>query len=173
MNMEPGNYRDSSWINIIIHFFQQDQWNFMKVENQAMVRAGYRGEHGTWVCYAWADEENQLFIFHSLMGLNIPPHYRSAVAEYLVRVNYQLVIGNFDMDIDTGNVRFRTAIELIGDNFSVDHVRSLAYTNVRTMDFYFPGVMAVVHGGLLPEAALDRVNPNNTAQKPDHLIINK
>jgi len=158
--MESASENGISWVNVTIRFFQEDQWNFQKLENQPVVRAGYRGEHGTWVCYARADEEFHRFIFHSLMGLNIPPQYRLPVVEYLTRANYQLVIGNFDMDLDTGNVRFRTAVELQDDTvLTVDQVRSLAYTNVRTMDHYFPGVMAVVHGGLLPETALERIDP--------------
>ena len=157
--METVNENNLSWLDVIIRFFQEDQWNFQKLENKPVVRAGYRGEHGTWVCYARVNAEAQQFIFHSLMGLNIPPQYRIAVAEYLTRVNHVLTIGAFDMDLDTGDVRFRTAIELCSCSLTVEQVRSMAYTNVRAMDHYFPGVMAVVHHGILPETALARIDP--------------
>jgi hypothetical protein len=143
-------------LDIVLRFFQEDQWNFQQIDDKPIIRAGFRGEHGTWVCFARADEENQRFLFHSTMGLNIPPQYRTAVAEYLTRANCGLPLGNFEMDLDTGDIRFKTSIETPEGGLTTAMVRALAYANVRSMDHYFPGVLAVVHGGLSPEAALAR-----------------
>lgn len=152
------NGDDQSLMDIVLQFFEEEQWNFQKVEDKPVIRAGYRGEHGTWVCYAQVDQENRRFLFYSLMGLNIPGQLRSAVAEYLTRVNYGLPIGNFEMEMDTGVVRFKTSVEVPEGELTVPVVRALAYTNVRTIDHYFPGVLAVVHSGLSPEAARARVD---------------
>jgi hypothetical protein len=145
-----------SVLDIVVRFFREDQWNFQQVEDKPVIRAGFRGERGTWVCFARVDEEHQRFLFHSIMGLNIPQQYRLAVAEYLTRVNDGLPLGNFEMDLDSGDVRFKTSIEVPEGELTVAMVRTLAYANVRNMDYYFPGVLAVVHGGLSPEAALAR-----------------
>ncbi len=144
-------------MEIVLRFLNEDQWNYQKLANKPVIRAGYRGEHGTWVCYARVDEENQRFVFHSLLGLNIAPQYRQAVTEYLTRVNALLPVGNFEMDLDTGAVRCKTSLEAPEGELTVGIVRALAYTNVRAMDHYSAGVFAVVHGGLSPEAALARV----------------
>jgi hypothetical protein len=145
-----------SLMDVVIRFFREDQWNFQQIENKPIIRAGFRGERGTWVCFAQVDDEHQRFLFHSVMGLNIPLQYRPAVAEYLTRVNYGLPLGNFEMDLDSGDVRFKTSIEVPEGELTVAMVRTLTYVNVRSMDHYFPGVLAVVHGGLSPEAALAR-----------------
>lgn len=79
------------------------------------------------------------------------------VLEYLNRVNYCLPVGNFEMNIDTGDVRFRTGVEIPTGELTVHIVRALVYSNVHTIDHYYPGVVAVVHGGLSPEAALARI----------------
>lgn len=142
---------------VILRFFQEDHWSYQKIENKPIVRAGYHGERGTWVCFARADEENERLTFHAVMGLNIPAEYRLQAAEYLIRVNYGLPVGNFDMNLDTGDIRFRTSIETPGSAITVEMVRAMAYTTVRSMDTYFPGVIAVVHAGLSPEAALARI----------------
>ena len=149
-----GNGR--ALMDVVLRFLQEDQWSYQLLEHKPMIRAGYHGEHGTWVCYLQVDEENQRFLFYTYMGLNIPPQYRTAVAEYLTRANYGLPVGNFEMDLDTGDVRFRTSVETPEDELSVAMIRALAYANLRAMDHYFPGVLAVVHGGLSPEAALAR-----------------
>jgi hypothetical protein len=68
-----------------------------------------------------------------------------------------LTVGNFEMNLDSGEVRFKTSVETPEGELTVPIVRALAYANVRAMDRFFPGVLAVVHGGLSPEAALARV----------------
>lgn len=153
-----------SIMDVVLRFFQEDQWNYQQIDKKPIVRAGFRGEHGTWVCFARADEENQRFLFHSTMGLNIPPQYRSAVAEYITRVNFGLPLGNFEMDFDTGDVRFKTSVETPDGGLTIGMVRALAYANVRSMDRYFSGVLAVVHGGLSPEAALARAESQPVEQ---------
>ena len=144
-------------MDVVLRFLNEDQWNYQKLKEQPGIRAGFRGERGTWVCYARVDEENQRFLFYSLMGLNILPLYRPNVLDYLARVNYRLPVGNFDMDPASGEIRFKIGVETPNGELSVAMVRAMAYTTVRAMDYYFPGVVAVVHSGLSPEAALARV----------------
>ncbi len=144
-------------MDVVLQFFQEDQWTFHRLENKQAIRAGYHGERGTWVCYARVDEESNCFLFYSLMGMNIDRHNRLKVLEYLNRVNYCLTVGNFEMNMDTGDVRFRTGVDIPPGELTVPFVRALVYSNVHTIDHYFPGVVAVVHGGLSPEAALARI----------------
>ncbi|MBE0699841.1 MAG: YbjN domain-containing protein [Anaerolineaceae bacterium] len=144
-------------MDVVLRFFQEEQWNYQKLEGKPVIRAGFRGVHGTWVCFARVEEEKKQFLFHSLLGMNIPPQYRALVVEYITRVNYCLTVGNFEMDYDSGDIRFRTSVETPDGELSVAIVRCLAYTNVHTIDHYFPGVLAVMHGGLSPEAALARI----------------
>jgi hypothetical protein len=152
-----SNGNGPSLMDVVLRFFQEEQWNYQKIDNKSALRAGFRGERGTWICHVQVDEINKRFLFYSLMGMFIPQQYRGAVLEYLSRINSTLQVGNFEMDFETGDVRFRTSVETPDGELSLSLVRSLAYINVHTIDHYFPGVMAVIHGGLSPEAALARV----------------
>ena len=138
-------------------FSRKSSWETQPVEGKPVLRAGFRGDHGTWVCYIRVDEAKKSVLFHSLLGMNIPPQYRVAVMEFITRANYGLATGNFEMDLDRGEVRFRTSAEAADGELSVGMLRGMAYANVHTIDRYLSGVMAVVHGGLSPEAALARV----------------
>jgi hypothetical protein len=151
------NGPEQSMMEVVLRFFEEEQWNYQKLEGKPVIRAGFRGDHGTWVCFVRVDEEKKHFLFHSIMGMNIPLQYRAAVVEYITRVNYVLPLGNFEMDLDSGDIRFRTSLETPEGELSVAIVRGLVYANVHTMDHYFPGVMAVVHAGLSPEAAFARI----------------
>lgn len=151
---------NESITNVILQFLQDEQWGFQQVNQQPVFRTGYHGERGTWVCYLRADEERRQFLFHVLMGLNIPPPSRAAVAEFLTRVNYTLVTGNFEMNMDTGGVRYRAGLDVPDGEMRIELLRALIYASLHNMDLYFPGFLAVVHAGLSPEAALARLESN-------------
>jgi hypothetical protein len=140
----------------VLRFFQEDQWFTKKVEAN-LVRTGYRGERGTWVCFASVEEAPPRFLFVSSMGLNIPRPSRPAVMEYITRVNWGLPIGNFEMNLENGEVRFKTSIELSEIRLTLPMVRSLVYINVHTMDHYFPGVVSILTCRISPIAALAKI----------------
>lgn len=151
------NGSGSSLLDVVLRFFQEDQWIYQKIEGKPLIRAGYRGEHGTWICYARVDEDQRLFLFQASMGLNIPVEYRSAAAEYITRANVLLPVGNFEMNVDTGDVRCKTSVETPEGELSVPMVRALVYANLRAIDRFFPGLLMVIHAGLNPPAAIARV----------------
>lgn len=144
-------------MEVVLRFFQEERWDTQRVEGQPVLRAGFHGGHGTWVCYIRVDEAKKSVLFHSLLGMNIPAQYRLAVMEFITRANFALADGCFEMDLDRGEVRFRTSAAAADGELSAAMLHAAAYTNVHTIDRYLSGFMAVVHGGLSPEAALARV----------------
>lgn len=144
-------------LEIVKQFLTEENWQYQMLEKRPALRIGYHGEHGTWVCYAQVDEQAQRLLFYSWMGMNIPILYRAAVIEYLTRVNFALTLGNFEMDLQNGEVRFRTSLDCAEGLPGKNALRTCLYANVRCMDHYFPGVLAVVHSGISPQAAMARV----------------
>ncbi|KMS64768.1 hypothetical protein BVRB_042860, partial [Beta vulgaris subsp. vulgaris] len=54
---------------------------------------------------------DQGIIFYSLYPNRIDTQYRKAVAEFLVRVNFALNFGNFEFNLDDGQVRFKMSVQ--------------------------------------------------------------
>jgi hypothetical protein len=156
--METDAY-EQTVLDVVFRFLHEEQWNYQQIEGKPVIRAGFHGEHGTWVCFLRVDSGTHRLIFHSLLGMDIGPQYRAQVVEYITRVNHALALGNFEMDFDSGDVRFKTSVETPENELSVAMVRALAYANVLAIDHYFPGVMAVIHGGMSPVGALARIEP--------------
>ena len=46
----------------------------------------------------------------------MPPDHRAAVAELVARINNQFVLGNFDLDMDDGEIQYCTSFLLEGDH---------------------------------------------------------
>ena len=141
----------------IVQFFEQDGWSFSRIEEQPALQMGFQGDNGSWLCTAEAREEYGQFIFYSVCPVHAPEEKRLALAEFLTAVNYGLIIGNFEMDLDDGEIRYKTSIDVGGDELSVPLVKNAVYMNVLMMDRYLPGIMAVLYGDVSPAAAIAQI----------------
>lgn len=109
----------------VLQFFQEDNWNFRQIEGKPILQMGFSGANGSWMCFAQAQDDNQRFIFYSVMESKVPANKRQTVAEYLTRANYGLVLGNFEMDFSDGEVRYKTSIDVEGGQLVPQMVRSV------------------------------------------------
>ncbi|MBN1202341.1 MAG: YbjN domain-containing protein [Anaerolineae bacterium] len=138
-------------------FFTEDEWNPSEMENRPILAMSINGKNGAWRCYAQAREEQQQFVFYSVNQTNTPENKRSAVAEFITRANYGMIMGNFELDFRDGEVRYKTSIDVEGDEISQALIRNMVYANVTLFDRYLPGLMTVIYGGATPEEAIQSV----------------
>jgi hypothetical protein len=76
--------------------------------------------------------------------------HRQAVAELLTRLNFGLTIGNFELDFDDGEVRYRSSVDVEGTELTSELIKPLAAAAVLNMDYYLPGIRAVATGDATP-----------------------
>lgn len=113
----------------------EDVWSF---------EAG--GGAGTWTCFVWVREPEAQLVVHSVAPFAVPEAQRVAVALYLTRANFGLVVGNFELDLDDGEVRFKTSVDLEGTEVGQALFRHLIGANLRATDTYLGGVVEVMEG---------------------------
>jgi len=138
-------------------FFTDDEWYFMQLDEQTVLQMGFQGTNGKWTCYAQVNEEQRLFFFYSVCPINVPEERRPQVAEYITRANYGLKIGNFELDFEDGEVRYKTSVDVENDDLTQALVSNHVYANTWTMDRYLPGLLAVVYGDVQPKDAIEQV----------------
>lgn len=138
----------------IVNFFTQDDWSFTRVQGELGLRLGFAGDHGTWNCYAQAKEEQEQFTFYSICPILAPESTRAAVAEFITRANYGLIVGNFEMDFADGEIRYKTSIDVTSDELTSNMIQRLVYANVTMMDEYLPGIIAVIEKDVSPGEAI-------------------
>lgn len=138
----------------VVRFFQEDDWHFEQLSGEPILRLGFRGDNGSWDCYAHAREAQHQFVFYSILDVNVPPNRRQAMAEFLTRANYGLVIGNFEMDFKDGEVRYKTSIDVEGDHLTSALIKQMVYINVLMMNRYLPGIMSVAFSDVDPAQAI-------------------
>lgn len=78
------------------------------------------------------------------------------MAELLMRINYALRLGSFDMDFDDGEVRFRTSIRISPKEATVGIVEHLIFSNIQVMDMTFPVLMEFTYGTKSAQELIDK-----------------
>lgn len=141
----------------MVSFFQEDDWYFSQMGEEPILQMGFRGSNGSWVCYAQAKEERGVCLFYSICPVKAPEEKRPALAEYLTRANYGMLIGNFEMDWSDGEVRYKSSISIADEDLSAALIEPLVYANVFTMDRYLSGIMAVIYGDMSPAEAVAQI----------------
>ncbi|NES90463.1 YbjN domain-containing protein [Okeania sp. SIO2B9] len=146
--------REESILTTIIAYFTKDDWTFTKLQGQSVLQMAYQGKNGLWNCYAQARETEEQFVFYSIYPELVSEEKRLAMAELLTRINYGLIIGNFEMDFNDGEIRYKTSIAVEGNILTYKVIKRLVYANVAIMDYYLPGIRAVMDENILPEEAI-------------------
>ena len=138
----------------------EEGWRFDPVPDRPAIRLSFSGKHGRWVTYASerlpSGTPRQALVY-SVSSVNVPEDRRGEVAEYLTRANYGMVMGNFEMDYSDGEVRYKTVLDIGDGELDPKALRPLFSENLRTFDRYFPGLMALLYGGVSAEAAVNKV----------------
>jgi hypothetical protein len=125
-----------------------------RVSGEPALQVRFTGESGEWTCLAVAREQQRQFVFYSVLDGFVEADQRPAVQEFLTRANWTLAIGNFEFNPDTGEVRYKTSVDLGEEHLTSNLAQRVVYANVINMDRYLPALLAVCAGELSPADAL-------------------
>jgi hypothetical protein len=78
------------------------------------------------------------------------------------RANYGMIVGNFEIDLDDGEVRYKTSVDVEGVTATRQLIQNLVAPNVITMDRYLPGLLSVAFGGKHPAEAIAEIEAHRT-----------
>lgn len=122
----------------ILAYFQKQEWKYLiPEEDKCVALLGISTDNGKLQCILDVDEEQNKFIFFSIFPVNAPQQLRSEMAEFLMRINYSLFLGSFEMDFSDGEIRFKTS--LIYENVDVSEkvIEHFIKDNIISMDNNF------------------------------------
>jgi hypothetical protein len=138
----------------VTQFFEEDGWPYEQLEEAPVLVMECEGENGHWHCLAEVREEAAQFLFYSLCPYDIPDEALLPIEQFINRANFGLIIGNFEIDTDEGDMRYKTSIDVSGSQLDMALIHHLVYANVISMDRYLPGIRAVIEDGLSAEEAI-------------------
>lgn len=138
-------------MDVVVAFLDERSWPYHRVDGRSVVTFPFDGDSEHWQVFVETKDRYDQVVVYSVCPFNIPVEERLAAAEYLTRANYGLIIGNFEMDMDDGEVRFKTSVDVEGSALDTALVRQLVIANIRGMNQYVAGLGAIVEGGRTPK----------------------
>ncbi len=144
-------------INIVEDFLNRRDWQFTQLNDKNVLLFGISGKNGTFQCIADLVENENLFVFFSVCGVNVPSEKKSDMTDLLNAINRGLFFGNFQMDRANGEVRYRTSVLYQNLNINESFIEELIMRNIVTMDRCLPSIMNLIYGNISVDEATQQV----------------
>lgn len=141
----------------MVEWFREDQWNFQESEERSFISMGVDGANANWRCFAQADEEREIFLFYAVSPVRVPEGKRMEVAEFVTRANYAMRIGNFELDLNDGELRYKTSVDVEGSTELKPLIRQCVAACISTADQYFPGFAGILYANMNPVDAIAQI----------------
>jgi hypothetical protein len=139
----------------MLAFLAADGWPVAPDTFDALpcIRTRFIGTDEAWDCRARPYDPFGQLAFESILPVTVEPEHRDAVTQLIVRANWRLLTGAFQLDVDTGELDFRTMLFLSdGAELSDALCRGLVYSNVLTVDRCLAEFKSAAVGGDALEA---------------------
>ena len=146
----------------LVGWFESEGWPLDRHDHESWFRSAFAGSSATIGLVGQVREDLEIALLYSVPPLRVPEERRREVAEFLTRANYGLLIGNFELDMEDGEVRYKTGMDVEGAELTPSLIAGMVRANCATADRYFPGLVAIVHGGASAIEAIVRVEGPET-----------
>ncbi len=136
---------------------QSEDWSFDHDLENSRLHGRVNGDSATFTWFLHATEDGDLngVRIYSDIPVNIPEQRRPAIAELLTRINEKLGSGNFEMDYLSGQVRYKTTLDLMDGVLTHAMLMRIFLINLSTTDRFMQTIMGVTFGSMKPDTALE------------------
>lgn len=131
-NAEPQNQSDTPIVDCLKQYFNDKQWHYTHYrpktnDSQKSHHLSLRMRHKQINCgYLFrVQEKNKLLAIYGILPFLIPETHQSAAMLLITQINYDMLVGNLEMDVNDGEIRYKNAIdvEAVGiDNEIIEHL---------------------------------------------------
>ena len=153
-----------SIIEVIRRYCDDDGIRYRSLDERT-IQAGFQGNNFTYHMLVRSREGHQQAILLTIVPVKVQSEQRLAVAEFLCRANYGLMLGNFEMDYDTGEVRYKTSVDVEGGALTTGMVKTLVHVNLSTADKYAKGLISVLYRGMTAAQAIAELEGSSAASR--------
>ncbi len=134
----------------VLDFLTTDGWPVAPdtFDELPCIRTRFDGSTDSWDCRARPYDPFGQLAFESILPVTVAAGRLESVSRLLIRANWRLLTGAFQLDLDTGELVFRTMFFVSdGAEISPSLCRGLIYSNVLTVDRCLAEFKAAAAGG--------------------------
>lgn len=139
----------------LVQHFESNGLKFLTNPDSKSVQLFITGDYAVYNCQIQLTHDDELIqvrIHYPVLARD--PKIRPYVAEALARANHGMSIGNFDIDMDTGDINFHLGQVIRGHGLDDHMIGGVFSAAISTADRYFPAIMRVMFAGHTPTDAV-------------------
>jgi hypothetical protein len=144
----------TSVFDAVMAYFTGGPRTFEAVLDQQLLRFVSPGRFGPWPTYVRAFEAERQVAVYGVVPFAIGAARRAVAAELVTRINFGLVIGNFELDLSDGELRCKTSLDVEGAELAAPLLGHIVHANLALVDGYLPAFIAVAARNATAAAAL-------------------
>ena len=154
--LDPNHEHAAGWRawSTLKLFLEEDSWYPQRIDDKPAFRLYYSGSNVDMRCIALIKLEMQQLIMYAYAPIKVSEEQRALAAEYIIRANYGLHVGNFELDYNDGEIRFKSSLDFEDETLTFTWIRNTLYAAVHLLNRYFPGLMMVLYGEKTPAEAI-------------------
>ena len=147
-----------SLIETAQHCLESMQLPATRVPNLPVISLPVEIENGKLNIFVHAHEDaGRVFVYVRAQDLQVPIERIPALAEFLTRANYGLPLGNFEIDMNDGEMNFKNSLDISDGELTEAMVKTLLVFAMECANRYLPGIREVIGGGE-PKAAIEAID---------------
>jgi hypothetical protein len=128
LNARQSQHKGTPIVDFLKQYFNENQWHYTHYrpktnDGQQSHHLSLRMRHKQLNCsYLFRVlESNKLLAVYGILPFLIPETHQSAAMLLITQLNYDMLIGNLEMDVNDGEIRYKNAIdvEAVGINSEI------------------------------------------------------
>jgi hypothetical protein len=88
--------------------------------------------------------ETGQFVFYLNFGLFVSTERQDEVLQFISRANWNLIVGNFELDLDDGHLRVKSSLDFDGVELSDRLIRNAVVGAMRVVEAHADAIMKIV-----------------------------
>jgi len=123
--------------------FKRENWNFRTIDERRYT-LNFRGKNSSYNFFAVIGETHNTLCICAILPIQAPANKLDKVAELLHRTNYGLLIGNWGLDFNDGEINYKICVDFHDFQPSPDYIDNMINQVLVMVDHYFPDIGAVI-----------------------------
>lgn len=103
-------------------------------------------------------DDYKFFVFHLEFKTRAPKKALPQVERFMTLGNSGLNAGNFELDLKTGRMQFKTYVDYTGTKLTGVFVRNAVLTAIEAVEAFGQALLGVAKGKLTPEDAMKQID---------------
>ena len=134
-------------VDAVRDYLDDDDWNYEFDAEEGLIRAGLVFDCKLKSAYLRIRIRETSYNVYIVLKLNADKETLPEIIRYTTMANYGLLSGNFEVDVEDGEIRYKSFVDTMGiDRISREIVKGSIYRGWNTVERYGNGLAALLLG---------------------------